>query len=619
MDVFFAISGFLIGSLVFDQVSTGTFSLLDFYGRRIRRILPALILVGFATYAAGWFILFPDEFRQLGKHLAAASLFISNFALLGESGYFDSAVQTKPLLHLWSLAIEEQFYLFWPLYVQFLLQRRRAFVPLSLVLWLASLALNLTIFSNTEAFYLPFSRFWEILSGALLAYLLRSPKHSAFDRWRHHFSWLGLLLLLAALFTTPEKQFPGWRALPPVLGCCLIIYAGPAAWLNRHILARRELVFIGLISYPLYLWHWPLISYAWILNGSAQHEAVFGVGPSAVTMLILLVCSGILATLTHFFVEKPIRAHYGRSIKAFASAGLLLILGGIGAYTFVEHGINDRTVARANSSIAEDLKIPLDTRTADGSCDRYFGVKVASDWVCLANSPKPAVMFVGDSQAMAFHSAIYRNRIKLPAVLIATNSYNYEHAGCLKQEDFADWLKGDEPCQLVVKNAMRILAAIPEIKTVVVHYQDDNPFYVSRSKIEQMQQAFLKNGREVIYVLGEPGFWRPVTSCHPRQITIAGVDLSPSGGGLCRQERATLVENQVAQRRYVSELSGGNPNVHMYDPLRGICDEKYCYQGGPDGAWFWTLEHVNEKGSVRMLEDFLSWARNHVRAFPAPS
>jgi peptidoglycan/LPS O-acetylase OafA/YrhL len=616
VDVFFVISGFLIGGLIFDEVSQGHLSFTHFYARRVRRILPALIVVLVATYLAGWFILFPDEYRQLGKQVAAAATFASNFVLLQEAGYFDTKFQTKPLLHLWSLAVEEQFYLVWPVYVWLTIRNRSRFLFLTLALCAISFALSVVLPSREAAFYLPVSRFWEILSGSLLAYAVRRPLPPVVLRWREQYCWPGLALIVVALFVTPAADFPGWWGLPPVLGTCLLIFAGPGAWLNRRVLALRGMVFIGLISYPLYLWHWPLISYAWILDGSAGYEQVFGAGPAALTKFALLACAFVLACLTYFFVERPVRAASIHLRKAAVVAALLLMLGIGGGVTMALGGIPTRAVATANQSMAEDTRIPTDTRISDSSCIRLFGLDVGHDSVCLANSSKPIALFVGDSQAMALYSSIFRARMKIPSVLLAGHD---DHPECFKRIDFEQWIAGTAPCQNLVRSMFQLMQATPSIRTVVVHYQDDGRFYLERDKIERMQAEFLKNGRDVVYVLGEPGFWRPITECSPRQIVVLGFDLSPRAGGLCRQERKTLVDNQINQRKYIASMSNGDPAIHVYDPLRALCDDQYCYQAGPDGAWFWSLEHVNEKGSVRILNDFLPWAKQNLRHFDYPS
>ena len=174
VDIFFVISGFLICSIIFGGLDQGTFSITKFYSRRVRRIFPALIVVLVACYAFGWFVLFPDEFRQLGKHIAAGAAFISNIALWREAGYFDNAAGVKPLLHLWSLGIEEQFYILWPLLLLFISRRGIGLLSFTVFFVVISFAINvLTINTDMVAtFYLPLTRMWELLVGSVIAYVM---------------------------------------------------------------------------------------------------------------------------------------------------------------------------------------------------------------------------------------------------------------------------------------------------------------------------------------------------------------------------------------------------------------------------------------------------------------
>ncbi|EHP40293.1 acyltransferase 3 [Cupriavidus basilensis OR16] len=255
VDVFFVISGYLIGKIILSGVATNTLSFADFYARRIKRIFPALLIVLAACYAFGWVTLLPGDYKELGKHVASGAGFVSNFALWTEAGYFDAAAETKPLLHLWSLGIEEQFYIFWPLLL-WLCGRFRinALIPIAAVC-IASFALNvLTIHSHpTAAFYSPLSRIWELLIGTLLAYQHLNnrsilPGRSAIK------SVLGALLIIVPIASLPQSvAFPGWWALLPTVGTYLMIDAGSQAWLSRRVLATKVFVWFGAISFPLYL------------------------------------------------------------------------------------------------------------------------------------------------------------------------------------------------------------------------------------------------------------------------------------------------------------------------------------------------------------------------------
>ena len=338
VDVFFVISGFLISTILYSNLEAGRFSILDFYGRRIRRIFPALILVMAACYALGWFVLLPDEYAQLGKHMAGGAGFVQNFVLWSESGYFDNAAETKPLLHLWSLGIEEQFYIVWPILLWIGYRLRLNLLSITLLIAIISFVLNIRGINVTKdltaTFYSPQTRFWELLIGATAAYLtlypsdklkaffsrgltavksafktlvwsraklmqMQSTPASGSPNWANIYSVAGLLILLLGMaLINKHRAFPGWWALMPTIGSVLLIIAGPRAIINRTLLSNKLMVSIGLISYPLYLWHWAILSFLRIMQGEVPlwwHRAI------AVLLAV------VLSILTYKFVEKPIR------------------------------------------------------------------------------------------------------------------------------------------------------------------------------------------------------------------------------------------------------------------------------------------------------------------------
>jgi peptidoglycan/LPS O-acetylase OafA/YrhL len=314
VDVFFVISGYLISSIILKALASSTFTFAEFYARRIRRLLPSLCVVIAATLAAGWFVLLPDEFRALGKHAFAGIGFASNVLLWSEAGYFDAAADTKPMLHLWSLGIEEQFYIVWPLLLWFAWKRGFDVFKLSFAITLASFVANVCCVQRFPAatFYFPVTRFWEILAGGLLAqahvrgWTLLGDGGQSRPALRNAAAATGLLLFLAALVLLDKHAaFPGWWALLPVTGTLLLIAAGPEAAPNRWLLANPIMVWIGLVSYPLYLWHWPLLTFLRIASsGSSPPAARLG----AVAVGILL------AWLTYRLIDLPIR-HGGHAAR----------------------------------------------------------------------------------------------------------------------------------------------------------------------------------------------------------------------------------------------------------------------------------------------------------------
>jgi peptidoglycan/LPS O-acetylase OafA/YrhL len=342
VDVFFIISGYLISTILFQGIDAGTFSITDFYSRRIRRIFPALSVVLIATGFFGWFSLRADEFQQLGKHIAAGAGFVSNFVLWGESGYFDNAAETKPLLHLWSLGIEEQFYFFFPIFLWLAWRRRLNLLIVTSVIAVLSFGWNLYQYNTdtTALFYSPFTRFWELMIGSVLAYVALSTKKASVLPTTatavNLRSLAGVALLIVGVVTAGRAYaFPGAWALFPTFGAALLISAGPSAFLNRHVLSNRFMVSVGLISYPLYLWHWPLLSYARIIEGRT---------PTASVRALCVVAAFVLAFLTFRFIERPLRFHVRQNSVAWLLASAVFLVGIAGYGVWAKDGFEGRSV-----------------------------------------------------------------------------------------------------------------------------------------------------------------------------------------------------------------------------------------------------------------------------------
>jgi peptidoglycan/LPS O-acetylase OafA/YrhL len=315
VDVFFVISGFLIIRIILDGLRTDTFSLAGFYARRIRRIFPALIAVLAAVWALGWYFMLPEDFQELGKQIFAGAAFSSNLLTYSQVGYFDAPAITKPFLHLWSLGVEEQFYLVTPLALMAAAQWRLSVPWVLAVGAVVSFAINIVWvpYDQAAAFYLPFSRFWELLVGGCLAYAtIHFPERLLkLEHWA--VSLAGLSLIGGAALVTPFAMFPGWWAVPPVVGSAMVIAAGPRTAINR-VLASPPAVAIGLISYPLYLWHWPLLV--------LMREELRGVPGE---FFVLLAASLLLAAATYLLVERPLKAFRLRPLAVGAVAMMFLV------------------------------------------------------------------------------------------------------------------------------------------------------------------------------------------------------------------------------------------------------------------------------------------------------
>ena len=367
VDVFFVISGFLITKVIIGALESGSFSVADFYARRIRRIFPALVIVLAACFLFGWKTLLADDLAHLSKHIVGGATFLSNIFLWSESGYFDKASEYKPLLHLWSLGIEEQFYMIWPLILG--LGWRRGLS----VRWLIGGAALLSFLVNiawvgshpVATFYSPLSRAWELLIGALAAQMTGAGANmpawlarlcgrkagsggTVAPSFSSMMSVLGLLMIaFAAGWLDPQRAFPGGWALLPVLGTALILMAGPAAWLNRKVLAHPAMVAVGLISYPLYLWHWPLLT---LVRGAVPD------GDSAVVRLLLLSASFVLAWATYQLVEKPLRFGTYRREKVALLCVAMAAVAVVAAVTYEREGIPSRYPEIIQTATQYDLE-----------------------------------------------------------------------------------------------------------------------------------------------------------------------------------------------------------------------------------------------------------------------
>ncbi len=427
VDIFFVISGFLISTIIFGNLSRKSFSYLEFYSRRVKRIFPALLLVVFFNWLVGWFILFPTEFNQLGKHIAGGIGFISNFILWNEHGYFDSSSEVKPLLHLWSLGIEEQFYIFWPLLLGVLWKNKYNFLAITISVAFISFSANIyTLYylSSNSAFYLPINRFWELMIGGVLAYITLHPNKSQqkSKNYLHLQSILGCMLIIVSLvYLDQERSYPGWWALLPTTGAFFIIFS-PGSWVNDNLLSNRVLVYIGLISYPLYLWHWSLLSFLHILE---FHDWRVTCG----TVFL----SFIMASLTYEFIEKNIKT--GKSINItniLISLSFVFFCIGLSTSFGIFTPRNNTTAMNLATEAVGDWEYP----------EGLHSIKINHIKVYTKKGAKEKVLFFGDSHieqyAPRIIQLINQNPMNIKTVVFATrggcppipNVYEDKHPSC---------------------------------------------------------------------------------------------------------------------------------------------------------------------------------------------
>lgn len=402
VDVFFVISGYLITCDLLrrreERVSV-VGSITAFYQRRIRRIFPALLalLVGAAIF--GWFFLLPYDFANLARYLAAGSGFATNFVLWSEAGYFDQAIYLKPLAHLWSLAIEEQFYIVWPLLILMLGRLGRAFwLPLVItMLVVASLAycLFVTPADSTAAYYSPLARGWELGVGGLLAigHLSGRGTPQSFASGVAAFGGLALIVW-AAFFVATEVGFPGWQATLPVAGAALIIWFAAGTSADKFLLGLPPIRYVGLISYPLYLWHWPLLSFFRIL--SPGKAPFFG-------RSVLLVASILLAVATFHLIERPVRR---LAVRVAAGSGLVaMIVFLVWAVAILWLGWGGISLNPQQLALTQPIDTAAPYRT--NKC-LLVSTQTSADFAdeCRPTPGRPEMLLWGDSQAASFYSGL---------------------------------------------------------------------------------------------------------------------------------------------------------------------------------------------------------------------
>lgn len=404
VDVFFVISGYLITSIIHTEYLSGHFSFAHFYRRRALRLLPPLFLVLFATLVCGYFFLLPSALHELGKSTLAATFFSSNFYFWSQSGYFEGSADLQPLLHTWSLAVEEQFYLVFPLLLFAILKWCRKYLTWALVLMaIGSFVLSVIAVQkspNAAFYWLPF-RAWELGLGSILA--VSGFESKAFLNTRHVRNLLGLtgvgLVIFSYLYLTPDMPFPGYNAMFPAFGALLIIIAGKDCYTGR-LLAASPVVFIGLISYSLYLWHWPIT----VFSGMQMDDGITRIA-------LIFALSFALSAVSMRWVEKPMRFQLKRvpSRKILVSSAVCLTFVSGVSLAFSEFNLNEN---RYSSEVLRISKYVDYRDTADyekqfrrGTCfiaseDEGFESESYDRTACLKSKPDTKnFIIIGDSHA----------------------------------------------------------------------------------------------------------------------------------------------------------------------------------------------------------------------------
>lgn len=594
VDVFFVISGFLISKIIFDNIESNKFEFLVFYKRRVLRIFPSLFLSLIFVLIIGWSTLISDEYEQLGKHVAAGAAFISNFVLSSESGYFDTSAEAKPLLHLWSLGIEEQFYLIWPLAVWAVMKLRWRTSALIAAVILISFGLNIFGIASrpVHTFYAPQARFWELLAGSALAWASTHRPRDGWFVWPANHDWsaskdlvslVGLALILGpVLFFSKNLLFPGGWALLPVLGAVLLIASGERAWVNRNILAQRAAVWFGLISFPLYLWHWPLLSYGRILEGDTPVVS-FRVGA--------IVCAVLFAWLCYRFVERPLRSSPRSSAAAIGLCVLMTATGATGYYIYRNDGLADRKINLINGN-QEAFDWRADHIQSD-ACRVFVGKRKLP--YCLQSSDrKPTVALLGDSHGNALFPFFDQFFAKRQQGVLMLGS-----AGC---PPFLNVDRDGFSCKKVTPVAVEYVVQDPSITDVYLTGRfaavENGTYSIKSTERPQTmdRRAIFKDSLEatikkladakkkITIILHAPELDFDPRSC-----------LASRGRSPCAIDKNSVLARQAGYRKIIREL-GTSYSFRTLDLLDAFCDAKFCYAQSDGKILYRDSHHLGVYG-----------------------
>lgn len=611
VDIFFVISGYLITRIIMDARARGGFSFLAFYHRRVLRIVAPLLPVLLCCLVAGYWLLTPGEYAQLGANAGAGAFFWANFHLMAEAGYFDVASTFKPLLHLWSLGIEEQFYIVFPLLL--LLGARfpaALFLAplLALLCLLAGADLTSWLLAPRDAasgvYYSPFTRAFALLAGAALAL---APHGRPMPSWLGCACALAGIALLGCSFylAAGQKLWPSRLAALPVLGTALIIYAGPANAISRVLLASPWVAGLGLLSYELYLWHWPLLAFANILGGGQEQT------PHWLRGLLLLAAFGI-AGLAYFGWGRPLRERY-RHRKSMSIVFLILLgLLGLGAFGIAAwRGLPGRIAAAPALKGWEAPGVEEDARRAAPLYPQWREFTDAPNQVALQAAPEQLdVALIGDSHAQQLYAGLkdaLAGKAKL-GVFPASGQAPWPGVATLT-DGMTNYRKhGHRLMDMAYATVLRN----PGIRTVILAH---NPLFSMLDTLDPARPdqgltaaerdalllgamrrglaALTAAGKKVVIVLDNPALDFDPRILEPRPLRIAGA------GGRRTMLRA-VAEAAPAREWYArlcAQAAAGLDNVYIVDLFDAFCDAESCKAWKDGQPLYWDASHLTYAGS----------------------
>lgn len=614
VDVFFVISGYLITEILLKEHQTGQFSLTRFYQRRIRRLFPALALVLAFTVLASFLFSYPEYALQTTRLAVASAFSAGNIVLWRESGYFDAAAHLKSLLNLWSLGVEEQFYFVWPPLLTALV-RSRWLTAIVFVGMVSSLAVTewLNEAKHSAVFYLPFFRAWELAAGAFIAVLEQrgiTSQRLLTRAWADRLTLTGLALIIGStVLLDSTVPFPGLSAALPVLGTALAIWGtnrqAPSNSIAYRTLTSRPVVYIGLVSYSFYLWHWPLLSLP-ATAGIELHSGWRG-------LIVLL--AFILSAATLKWIEAPARQSRRPVLAAWLSFVALLSVAALAA---VLYGVEQHFASRSSSlSLASPLEWPS-VQPDRKNCPKDLLSNKPAFRYCQASQPaSPTAAVWGDSHADRLFSGLSTRDSSRNWLLLG-------HSSCPPVLGI-DVIAGSIGCRDRSDAAARWLAAQPSIDTVVLgffgfYFEDTDIAYDHRNgpvgpmetqidgtdertkKITRFStglrtavERLLAAGKSIVIVIDVPELPFNLSLCFssPR-IRIA----EP----VCSVPRESVNERQASLRHLLDDIVRTYPSVRLVDPMGVLCETDYCGPGDSKAPTYHDSHHLSKYGGEKVAD-----------------
>lgn len=612
VDIFFVISGYLISKIILREVQAGEFSFLRFYERRLRRIVPALLVMLLITVMLFQVIALPDQAQGAAESGIAALLSVSNIYFWLESGYFAPTAEFMPLLHTWSLAVEEQFYLIFPVILMAIWKLRLPLRPVILAGTVLAFAIGvwLSVNKSSVAYYLLPARVWELAAGAVIASgAVPQIRNTVL---REVIPALGIALILFAIFwIRSDMIFPGWVALIPCLGAAMIIHAGGQSWVARRILAAPPMVFVGLLSYSLYLWHWPVLAALRVRSASIHLDPVVAIAAIMLTFL--------LAWLSWRYVERPFRTPQGmttRRMVTLLGTGSAMILA-ISATSVWMSGFPGRLSDQARDMLAAAADI--DPLTA--SCET-----MGEGRDCRFGNPDAPVTYaiIGDSHAAALRAAVEASGLmgdeagtlywfgNCPLLEGAELRNYFDRAGCTAFKSTVwDEIAGKDGLRTVIlagRWPFQMTGLLPEdggsFRTWLVDAETiavsgaENAAVMERSLLRTIDRLTAA-GLEVVIIgsVPEPGFNVPHTVA---MALHAGVE---SPGGIRRE----LIEARAGEADNLLDRLARSKNGVRFVPLwAAFCNDTWCDIARNGVPIFYDSDHLSYTGSVSIVAPALA-------------